>query len=192
MRSQAVDHQPAGHDNLRRDDAVSVPSLLALEVLDHLHRVVARPPTHGKQRVQPIRVSPRIGIGDHLAPAFVRGRIRYAPLDRARIERIFERDDKLTDLFVGEFLQHRCVLLCRSRRHRIGGPRDSCGRLHFICSFLRLSRIDQPRKRTQGVSHRPNGNIRFGHILLRPPFLTCHPDSRSCLSRLGGQHVKWS
>src|ERR1035441_10850814 len=130
MRSKAINCQLAGDEDLSGDGALSVPSALALEVLDDLRRVLPSPTAHCKQRVQPVRVSARIGISNHLAAASVRGRIGHPPLDLTRVERILKRRLMLTDLLIGILLQTRRSTRLNSGRHCIGGPRDSCVRLH--------------------------------------------------------------
>src|SRR5581483_7308711 len=115
VRSKAVDCQPAGHDNLSRNGALTIPSVLTFEVLDDLHRVLARPTAYGEERVQPICVRARIGISNHLTAASVRGRIRDPPFDLIRLEGVFEGRLKLANLFIGVLLCNWCVLQCGSR-----------------------------------------------------------------------------
>src|ERR1039458_5207769 len=110
MRSKAINCQLAGDEDLSGDGALSVPSALALEVLDYLHRVLPSPTAHCKECVQPVRVSARIGIGNHLAAASVKSGIGPPPLDLTRVERILKRRLQLTHLFVAILLQTRRVL----------------------------------------------------------------------------------
>jgi hypothetical protein len=63
----SINRHPTGHHDLSRDDAIAIPAFLPLEVLDHLYRVLARPATNRKQRVQTICISARVCVCDHLS-----------------------------------------------------------------------------------------------------------------------------
>src|ERR1035441_4755902 len=148
MRSKAINCQLAGDEDLSGDGALSVPSALALEVLDYLHRVLPSPTAHCEECFRPVPLSQRFGIGNRLAAASVRSRIGHSPLDLARVEWILKRRLKLTGLLIGILLQTRRVLQYGSGRHCIGGPCDSCVRLHFI-SFPCLPKSAEPQNRTR-------------------------------------------
>ena len=93
-RHLARDHDLAGNARVR------IPALRTFEVLDHLYRVLPRPPAHREESVETVRVRARVGVPYHLSTPAVSGCVRHSPFDLPRLERFFERGDDLRQLVV--------------------------------------------------------------------------------------------
>ena len=140
MGAETEERHPAGDQDLGGDHrllSAVIAFLRALEVLDGLDGVLARPAERAQYGVEPVGVSARVGVGDHLAPAAspVPRRVGDTPFDQFRRERLRQRGQPVAHFLGSERLRHSA----RCNRYGIG-QRPSGRRRPFplVCIMFTL------------------------------------------------------